>query len=350
MKLEINETDVWETLKKSEKPVVVYGMGNAAERIIKILDENGISVADIFASDEFVRGHSFLGYKVLKYSEVCEKYDDFNVVLAFATHIKEVLDRIENINKEHTVFAPDIPVAGGGLFTREYFEKNRKRFENIYNLLADEESKRVYQNVISFKISGKVDYLYKCNEYAKNKIYSEILKLTDNETIVDAGAYDGDTIREFTGFTGGKYNKIYALEPDAKNFKKLTRNTEGMQGVELYNMGAWNKKDTLIFEGKAGRNSKLSSSGTPVAVSDIDSIVKEKVTLIKMDIEGAEIEAIKGARRILARYKPRLAISVYHKPEDIIDIPLLLWEIVPEYQFCLRHYRSSRREIILYAF
>ena len=337
MKLEINETDVWETLKKSEKPVVVYGMGNAAERIIKILDENGISVADIFASDEFVRGHSFLGYKVLKYSEVCEKYDDFNVVLAFATHIKEVLDRIENINKEHTVFAPDIPVAGGGLFTREYFEKNRKRFENIYNLIADEESKRVYQNVISFKISGKVDYLYKCNEYDKNKIYSEILKLTDNETIVDAGAYDGDTIREFTGFTGGKYNKIYALEPDAKNFKKLTRNTEGMQGVELYNMGAWNKKDTLIFEGKAGRNSKLSSSGTPVAVSDIDSIVKEKVTLIKMDIEGSELKALEGGEKTIKAYSPKLYICAYHRNSDMFELCEKILEYNKNYKIYFRH-------------
>lgn len=337
MKLEINETDVWETLKKSEKPVVVYGMGNAAERIIKILGENGISVSDIFASDEFVRGHSFLGYKVLKYSEVCEKYNDFNVVLAFATHINEVLDRIKNINKEHSVFAPDIPVAGGGLFTREYFESNRNRFEKIYNILADDESKKVYQNVISFKISGKVNYLYNCNEYNKNKIYSEILKLSDNETIVDAGAYDGDTIREFTGFTNGRYNKIYALEPDAKNFKKLKRNTECMQGVELYNIGAWNQKDTLIFEGKAGRNSKLSSSGTPVAVSDIDSLVNEKVTLIKMDIEGSELKALEGCEKAIKAYSPKLYICAYHRNSDMFEIPEKILEYNKNYKIYFRH-------------
>ena len=67
-------------------------------------------------------------------------------------------------------------------------------------------------------------------------------------------------------------NDIYALEPDEKNFKKLVKNTENMQGINLYNLGVWNKKDTLIFSKKAGRNSKLSSEGVPVKVTDIDSL------------------------------------------------------------------------------
>ncbi|MDE6751522.1 MAG: FkbM family methyltransferase, partial [Eubacterium sp.] len=79
--LNIHETDVWNYLADSGKPIVIYGMGNGAEKIISVLKEYGAEIDDIFASDEFVRGHSFLGHKVLKYSEVCEKYDDFNIVL-----------------------------------------------------------------------------------------------------------------------------------------------------------------------------------------------------------------------------------------------------------------------------
>ena len=89
--------NVWDFLAKDGKPVVIYGMGNAAEKIISLLKGFGIEVSGVFASDEFVRGHSFLGYRVMKYSEVCEKYDDFNVVLAFATHIDSVLDNIKKI-------------------------------------------------------------------------------------------------------------------------------------------------------------------------------------------------------------------------------------------------------------
>ena len=130
----------------------------------------------IFASDEFVRGHSFLGYKVKKYSEICEEFNDFNVVLAFASHIESVIENIKKINSEHKVFAPDVPVAGDGIFTRRYFEENREKFEEVYSHLADDESRRVYENIINFKISGKIDYLLNSTTDDKTSIYRDILK------------------------------------------------------------------------------------------------------------------------------------------------------------------------------
>lgn len=243
----IKEENVWDFLKKDGKPVMIYGMGNGAEKIISTLNTYQITVSEIFASDEFVRGHSFLGYKVLKYSEVCEKYDDFNVVLAFATHLENVIENIKKINSEHKVFAPDVPVAGGGLFTREYVKEHNDDFDFVYEHLADEKSKKDYIDILNFKVSGKVDYLL--NSFCdKESIYSNILRLNDSESIVDLGAYDGDTIREFTAYTKGKYNKIIALEPDAKSYKKLIKNTAEMKNLETYNMGAWNEKDTLILQ------------------------------------------------------------------------------------------------------
>ena len=123
--LNIYETDVWNYLADSKKPIVIYGMGNGAEKIISILKEYDTEINDIFASDEFVRGHSFLGHSVLKYSEVCKKYDDFNIVLAFATHLPDMLRKIEKMDKEHSVFAPDVPLAGNGIFTKSFFEENK---------------------------------------------------------------------------------------------------------------------------------------------------------------------------------------------------------------------------------
>ena len=262
----IKEENVWDFLKKDGKPVMIYGMGNGAEKIISTLNTYQITVSEIFASDEFVRGHSFLGYKVLKYSEVCEKYDDFNVVLAFATHLENV---IENIVYEH---------------------------------LADEKSKKDYIDILNFKVSGKVDYLL--NSFCdKESIYRNILKLNDSESIVDLGAYDGDTIREFTAYTKGKYDKIIALEPDAKSYKKLIKNTAEMKNLEAYNMGAWNEKDTLIFAKEQSRNSHISASGVPVKVTDIDSLIDCPITMIKMDIEGSEMKALDGAKRIIKTFK-----------------------------------------------
>lgn len=297
--------------------------------------EYGIAVSDIFASDEFVRGHSFKGYKVLKYSEVCDKYDDFNVVLCFATHIDSVIDIITKINSEHTVFAPDVPVAGGGLFSREYIAENEEYFDKVYNNLADEESRRVYLDILRFKVSGKIGYLL--SSFAeKSKIYCDILKLTDKENIIDLGAYDGDTIREFCSATNGKYEHITALEPDRKNFAKLLKKTEGMKNINCLNMGAWNKRDTLIFSTKAGRNSKLSADGINVEVTDIDSL-NIPASFIKMDIEGSELKALCGMEKTITKYQPKLYVCAYHRNEDLFALPLKIWSINPDYKIYFRH-------------
>lgn len=331
----IKEENVWDTLKKSEKPLILYGMGLGAEKIMAELEQRGMRADDIFASDEFVRGHYFKGYKVLKYSEVCEKYDDFNVVLCFASHIDEVIERIAKINEEHTVFAPDVPVAGGGLFTREYIEQNEQKFDEAYNLLADEESKRVYRNILNFKVSGKIKYLLTsfCD---KAEVYSDILKLGENEEITDLGAYDGDTIREFTAATGGKYKHITALEPDAKSYKKLIKNTDGMKNLTALNMGAWNKKDTLIFSAAAGRNSKLSAEGVSVEVTDIDSL-ELSPTFIKMDIEGSEMKALEGGEKTIKKNLPKLYVCAYHRNEDLFALPLKIHELSDRYKIYFRH-------------
>lgn len=335
----LNEKEnIWDYLSKTDKPIAVYGMGNGAQRIIETLEAHGGKVSDIFASDEFVRGHSFLGFKVMKYAEICEKYEDFIVVLGFATHLDSVLDRIRQISTQHPVFAPDVPVAGGGLFTIDYVKENEEKFDFVYSRLADDESRRIYLDIINFKISGKTEYLF--NSFcSKDAIYRDILKLKDNETIVDLGAYDGDTIKEFTDFTKGKYKHIYALEPDAKNYKKLKRNTADMKKITAFNMGAWDKKDILIFDKKAGRNSKLSSEGIPVEVTDIDSLIDDNVTMIKMDIEGAEFHALEGAKKMIDIYKPKLYVCAYHRNEDLFSLPIKILQLNENYKIYFRHSR-----------
>lgn len=331
----IKEANVWDTLSQSEKPLVLYGMGLGAEKIMAELAQRNMRADDIFASDEFVRGHSFKGYKVLKYSEVCEKYDDFNIVLCFASHIDEVIERIAAINSEHTVFAPDVPVAGGGLFTREYIAENEAKFDKAYSLLSDEESRKTYRDILNFKVSGKIEYLLSsfCD---KDKVYSDILKLKNDEEIIDLGAYDGDTIREFTKATNGKYRHITALEPDSKSYKKLIKNTDGMPNITALNMGAWSKKDTLIFSADAGRNSKLSSEGTSIEVTDVDSL-NLAPTFIKMDIEGSEMRALEGAEKTIKTYTPKLYVCAYHRNEDLFALPLKIHELNDSYKIYFRH-------------
>lgn len=327
----------WQVLKEEERPLYIYGMGNGAEKIMNVFEEYGIQIKGFFASDEFVRGHSFLGYKVKKYSEVCEEEDDFVIVLAFAAGYDSLIEKIENMAKEHTLYAPDVPIEGGGLFTYEYCIEHADELEEVYANLADELSREVFSDVINFRISGKPEYL-KGITTPKSEVYTDIIKPQGNEVYVDLGAYTGDTIAELLEFTGGKYEKIYALEPDRRNFKKLLKSTEGMENVENYNCAVWECDTELMFADRSGRQSSLSSTGTLREVRSVDSILEGgRADIIKMDVEGAEEEAINGAKKTIAEYKPKLMISLYHRNHDIFYLPLKIKSMNPEYKLYIRH-------------
>lgn len=335
----ITEKNVWDSLKESTLPIVLYGMGNGADMVLDKLGKIGIKPDGIFASDEFVRGHSFHGYRVMKYSEVCEKFDDFIIVMCFAVHDEATLCRIKEMSEHHTLYAPNVPIVDDGIFTREYIKAHNEEFDRAYNLLADDFSRQSFVDVLNFKVSGKVEYLFKCQ---KNKadIYSEYLHLTDSEIFMDLGAYDGDTVREFIEEVNGKYEKIIAVEADSKNFKKLTDKTNGINNIELHNLAAWDKRDTLHFEKKKGRNSKLSVSGkVEIPADSVDNILDgKKITVLKMDIEGSEEKALDGAKKTITVYRPKLYVCAYHRNSDMFALPLKINEICTDYKIHFCHH------------
>ena len=113
----IKDMPLWDYLKSTDKPIVLYGMGNGADMIIEVLESLGLEFADVFASDGFVRGHFFHGKKVLTLSEGKNKYDDFIILMTFAIHDRPTLDYIKALSLEHELYSPTVPVAGKGLFT-----------------------------------------------------------------------------------------------------------------------------------------------------------------------------------------------------------------------------------------
>lgn len=335
----ITEKDVWQSLAETQLPIVLYGMGNGADMILDKLAEINIKPAEIFASDEFVRGHSFRGYKVLKYSEVCEKYNDFVIVVCFAVHDEKMLERIRQMSLEHPLFAPNVPIVDDGVFTRSYIEEHDKEFDKAYSLLSDDFSRKSYIDILNFKVSGKVEYLYKCQK-EKKEIYSEYLQVNDNEIFMDLGAYDGDTIREFLSACSGKYRQIIAVEADAKNYSKLCANTANLGEIQKYNLAAWDKKETLLFEKKKGRNSKLSGAGKiEIQADSVDNILNGKpVTILKMDIEGSEEKALEGAKNTIAAFRPKLYVCAYHRNSDMFRLPLKIHELCSDYKIYFCHH------------
>ena len=313
----------WELLKKQEK-LLLYGMGNGADKLLDIFSREGIKCDGVFASDEFVRGQSFRGYKVMTHGEAKEKFGSFAVVLAFATELPEILERIERFSREHVLFCPDLPVFGEGEFTPEYFEIKKERIAKARALLTDEKSREALDALVEYKLSGNIALLQPITTTAEE---DEKMLPLDNAAFVDLGAYDGDTARLFAK-AHSDYDCIYAFEPDKKNFIKLQRNMDGMRDTEIFNLAAWSESASLPFSSRAGRNSAIGCGKAYVEADALDNMLCDRrITYVKLDVEGAEREAISGMRRIIEKQKPALKVSAYHRIDDFFELPIILSEL-----------------------
>ena len=153
-------TDVWQYLRGIDRQIVMYGTGNGADRIFSVFDRLGITVSAIFASDGFVRSRTFHGIPVVSYADVLKKYGgNFIIVLAFGSDRQEVVERFYQLDGRHELYAPDVPVAGEELFDADFFEKNREKIEAARELFSDSESLAVYDDVINYRLTGKIGYL-----------------------------------------------------------------------------------------------------------------------------------------------------------------------------------------------
>lgn len=340
--------DLWSYLQGTKKKIVMYGMGNGADKILNVCERYGITVCDFFASDGFVRGHSFHGKTVLSYTAVKEKYgrDNIIVLLSFASSLPNVLEVIYGIASECELYAPDVPVCGSELFNFEFYTENINKINEVRELLCDRRSVEVLDSVISSKLFGDIDTL-KSSYSSPDEVFGKLVPTEKFEYIADLGAYNGDTLREIKPYAK-HLKKAIALEPDKRNFKKLCEYAESESGfkTEAHPAAAWSCSDTLFFDGSGNRNSSLSANrsgadkdnkAVAVAAVSLDSILAGgRIDYIKYDVEGSEKEAIEGSVQSIKRNMPSLVISLYHRSGDIFELPLLIHRLFPEYKLYIR--------------
>ena len=346
-------TELWQYLRSSDRCVVLYGMGNGADKIWDVCESRGIQVREVFASDGFVRGQMFRGQRVKSWSEVKSEYgvQNLTVLLSFATSLPDVLENIQRIASEAELFAPDVPVFGDTLFDEAFFEENRTRLEEARALLSDEESKRIFDLVIEYKLSGDIRPLLDArsdpDDVMKTLVCPEKL-----HTVADLGAYNGDTVRELLAY-GAAPDRIYAMEPDARNFRKLSEYATGETRAQVIPVraAAWSCEDTLIFDASgnrnasAGQNRSTALDGRPMKTVELsarpldDVLEGACVDYIKYDVEGSEQEALTGSRQSILAHYPTLMVSLYHRSEDLFAIPLRIQREFPAYGgFYLRRF------------
>ena len=171
---------------------------------------------------------------------------------------------------------------------------------------------------------------------------------------IDAGCYDLGTAQEYREWNLNKESEIISFEPDVESFRRCDQilSKIGDKHIHILPKGVWHCDARLQFSVESNGKTKVTESGegSTFEVVSIDNIVREKkCSFIKMDIEGVELEALRGAEKTIKRDRPVLAISIYHKPEDIFEIPMLILEMSSKYQLYIRHHSTTASETILYA-
>lgn len=344
MSLPMFEQDLWQYLSATDKPIVMYGMGNGADKILAICERYGIEVRDFFASDGFVRGHSFHGKQVMHYADMVEKYGagQFITLLSFASSLPDVMANFYRIDGETELYAPDVPVCGDTLFDLNFYQQHLPELEAAYALLADEESRRIYRNVLSYKISGSIRHLREA-ESDPDTVLQTLLRPADYRSYADLGAYNGDTVRALLPHAP-LLQTVYAMEPDRRNFRKLEAyaQEESRCDIRCIAAGAWSHRDVLPFDASGNRNAGLHGKGAKTVDTDVDSLDNvlggARVDYIKYDVEGAEREALIGSTNTISTHRPHLLVSLYHRSEDLYALPLQIHQMRPDYRLYLRRF------------
>jgi FkbM family methyltransferase len=348
-----------EELRESELPLVLYGAGDVAGYIYDFLYENKIYISDVAIDEKYISGRNvFKNKEIVSIESITSKYACTNIFVAFnASGIRnkqEIVARTGiNVNKAYWY---DIGCTHYGVQSIDYnyVLKNYEQFKWVYNNLYDDLSKKTLIAFINQRISGKYGYLEEV--YNKNRYFpNDIISIGPDEVYVDCGAYDGDTIelflKKYEHIDGDKYESIYALEPNETNYKKLKERYKHHSNIFVINKGVWHEKAILAFENKNNLTSRISEYGTQkVHTESIDNILHgKKATYIKMDIEGAELNALQGAKNTIRNFSPKLAVCIYHKKDDLITIPRYIRELKQEYRLFLRAHAYGSNDVVLYA-
>ena len=223
----------------------------------------------------------------------------------------------------------------------------------VYGYLSDQQSRKVFDSIISRVLGDGKNIGIMVDICEKHQYFpADIIKLSEHESFVDIGAYDGDTVRDLAARTKGKFDQVFSFELDAINFKSLQHNVGLMperDRVKIYNVGIWDSECDITYSIGQSQSTVGAGEAHGHVVRLDDALKSEKITFIKMDIEGAEPQALRGSQNIIRSQKPTLAICIYHDFKHLWEIALYIKELVPEYKIYLRHHTNLEYETVCYA-
>ena len=329
----------------SSKKKYLLGRNLYTSSLLRKIKVDG--VIDDFTSESF-----FCGTKIFKLESIEQK--SLILVMSGGSTLS-VIDNLrksgfENILDYFTFFQNvfyDLPeISFSENFYTEYV-KNKQNFDYIYSLLKDDLSKLIFQKLVSFKSTYNVGFL--CGfRNMEDKQYFDFLGKYECQYFVDVGAYDGTTTLRFIK-KYPQYKGVYLFEPEMNNFMASKRNLSNIPEVNFFKKGC-SSHDGFSNISSSSDTSVISLDGDqPIELVALDNILPNKKGLfIKMDIEGAEYDALLGCCETIKKAHPALAISVYHRTNDFWRLPMLILSINSNYDIYMRHYTETVYETVMY--
>jgi FkbM family methyltransferase len=349
------DEDVMTSLRRSPYPVILYGAaGDVGERIVGKLAENGLHVAAVALDGDCPAATgtpALSGLEVCSPADADERFAAYHVIIGFVRGygrtecIARKFRRARSVDYLSELF-------GMEAITPSFVLTHREALEALYDSLCDPLSRDSFVAYLLAKIRQDMQYLpprFDRKQYFPDGFFT----LSDRESYFDCGAFTGDTVADFLNATGGKYRHIWAVEPDPSNYRQLMRFVAERQltGIEVVNRGIYGFTGRLPFQAEGSMLSMIAEEASrTVEVDTVDRIAAgQPVTYIKMDVEGAELMALHGARQTILAHRPLLGISIYHRQRDLIDIPAFIRSVGPEYRFYFRVHKKLAIDAILYA-
>ena len=340
-------------LAQSRECVVFYGCGRNQDGLFeywnKYIGEKIHYCCDI---DSSKWGLSFNGAICISPDELLARKDScvvFVTIGNFGPVFKKLYE--QGFSSVHLIYKYDLE-ASKILHTEPKNSINEKLIQS-YALLSDPQSRKVF-NAILERVLGDGSNINIMSDVCEGNQYFPVglIELSDHESFVDGGAFDGDTISDFIMRTNAIFDKIYSFELDAINYQALEANRHGMPNrgrILTFNQGIWDEECDISYR-IGSYQSSIGSGLEQGHVVPLDTALREqKVTMIKLDIEGAELNGLRGAKSIIVAQRPKLAICVYHEFNHLWEIPLYIKSLVPEYRIFLRHHTNLEYETVCYA-
>lgn len=344
------EGDVVDKLKARSR-IGIWGTGLGGRMVCEVLREVDIEVQFFLDNDRNKIGTEIQGILVKGIDEIPS---DSLVIIAANVKYK-IHEQLKAISIEYMYIDPIWLHSCGNINVYKIIEKNGQQIDSVYNMLKDDISKRVYRNILLHRAVHSIELIWEV--YSEHQYFANDLVQQVRGCFVDCGAFQGDTLKKFLQYSDGSTYRYFAFEADYCNYDVLKNycTEKSLKNVYPLNLCVWNRKERLYFNCTGDMSGKVigdkkEQDVVEMMANSIDNVLfQENIDFIKMDIEGAEINALDGAKKSIMKSKPILAISAYHKLEHLWKIPILIREINQEYQIYFRQHACNMADTVCYA-